>query len=77
MRRGDGNAGFGAVLGLVGAAGTALYGGTALVCVRAGGAHQRFIRGGCCPGYAYRYGSENGTLEVQIDGEWWIFAVNQ
>ena len=28
-------------------------------------------------GYAYRYGSENGTLEVQIDGEWWIFAVNQ
>ena len=28
-------------------------------------------------GYAYRYGSENGTLEVQIDGEWWIFAANQ
>ena len=27
-------------------------------------------------GYAYRYGSENGTLEVQIDGEWWIFAAN-
>ena len=28
-------------------------------------------------GYAYRYGSENGTLEVQINGEWWIFAANQ
>ena len=28
-------------------------------------------------GYAYRYGSENGTLEVQIDDEWWIFAANQ
>ena len=28
-------------------------------------------------GYAYRYGSEDGTLEVQIDGEWWIFAANQ
>ena len=28
-------------------------------------------------GYDYRYGSENGTLEVQIDGEWWIFAANQ
>lgn len=28
-------------------------------------------------GYAYRYGSENSTLEVQIDGEWWIFAANQ
>ena len=28
-------------------------------------------------GYAYRYDSENGTLEVQIDGEWWIFAANQ
>lgn len=28
-------------------------------------------------GYAYRYGSENGTLEVQIDGEWWIFTANQ
>ena len=28
-------------------------------------------------GYAYRYGSEDGTLEVLIDGEWWIFAANQ
>lgn len=28
-------------------------------------------------GYAYRYGSEDGTLEVQFDGEWWIFAANQ
>ena len=28
-------------------------------------------------GYAYRYGSTDGTLEVQIDGEWWIFAANQ
>ena len=28
-------------------------------------------------GYAYRYDSENGTLEVQIDDEWWIFAANQ
>lgn len=27
-------------------------------------------------GYAYRYGSTDGTLEVQIDGEWWIFAAN-
>lgn len=27
-------------------------------------------------GYAYRYGSEDGTLEVQFDGEWWIFAAN-
>lgn len=28
-------------------------------------------------GYAYRYGSIDGTLEVLIDGEWWIFAANQ
>ncbi len=28
-------------------------------------------------GYAYRYGTEDGTLEVLIDGEWWIFAANQ
>lgn len=28
-------------------------------------------------GYAYRYGSEDGTLEVLMDGEWWIFAANQ
>ena len=27
-------------------------------------------------GYAYRYGSTDGTLEVLIDGEWWIFAAN-
>lgn len=27
-------------------------------------------------GYAYRYGNTDGTLEVQIDGEWWIFAAN-
>ena len=27
-------------------------------------------------GYAYRYGSADGTLEVLIDGEWWIFAAN-
>ena len=27
-------------------------------------------------GYAYRYGSANGTVEVLIDGVWWIFAAN-
>ena len=25
-------------------------------------------------GYAYRYGSADGTVEVLIDGVWWIFA---
>ena len=28
-------------------------------------------------GYAYRYGSTDGTLEVLMDGTWWIFAANQ
>ena len=27
-------------------------------------------------GYAYRYGSADGTVEVLIDGVWWIFAAN-
>ncbi len=27
-------------------------------------------------GYAYRYGSADGTLEVLMDGAWWIFAAN-
>lgn len=27
-------------------------------------------------GYAYRYGSVDGTVEVLIDGVWWIFAAN-
>ena len=27
-------------------------------------------------GYAYRYGSADGTVEVLIDDVWWIFAAN-
>lgn len=27
-------------------------------------------------GYAYRYGSADSTVEVLIDGVWWIFAAN-
>lgn len=27
-------------------------------------------------GYAYRYGSADGTVEVLINGVWWIFAAN-